>query len=58
MEATATLKAVIKMLRTLYLDAAIIDVAATAFGTRKGQKRSGKVPEKMRQRCHFLYTDI
>ncbi len=26
---------------------------ATAFGTRNRQKRSGKGPEKMRQRCHF-----
>ncbi len=32
--------------------------SATAFGTRKGQKRCGKVPEKMWQRCHFLYTGV
>ena len=27
--------------------------SATAFGTRKEQKRSGKEPRKMRQRCLF-----
>ncbi len=34
---------------------------ATAFGTRKGQKRSGKEPEKIRQRYLFSiykYLDI